>query len=589
MSDSDELPGPSNSAMTEMRQTQCRDSKTAPLTKLTIDLINTYKHINEVYYQKKKRKHKSKGSEEMNNKKEKCLYNDGYDDKHYDYIIKQGEIWNERYQIEGLIGKGSFGQVAKAYDLVDQVAVAIKIIKNRKLFLNQAKIEVSLLEMMNKAEAEMSDTSLIVKLKCNFVFRNHLCLVFELLSFNLYDLLKNTDFNGVTLNLTRKFATQLGKALTFLNKMEIIHCDLKPENILLCNPKRSAIKIIDFGSSCQYGQRIFQYIQSRFYRSPEVLLGLQYSMAIDVWSLGCILVEMHTGEPLFAGQNEFDQMVKIVEVLGLPPAGLLDKAPKTRKFFDRLPDGTYVLKKNPNPSSKEPLSPGSRTLHKILGVETGGPGGRRAGKPGHSVADYTKFKDLLLRMLEYDAEKRIIPTEALEHRFFKSCAEESHGSHRGEGNSDTASTVQLYSGASFVRNHSISSSSASQSCSNITSSVPKRRHTVQGSTTLDNRKMSVDSSISYNQMCLGIPVNSISMDMSRDFSISNQNSVAVSRDYPVAPTASQNQNTEPDRTVSAKEQQCRRRSTRNSLRTENGTMNTAGNGSPMHVGVCVKQ
>ena len=50
--------------------------------------------------------------------------------------------------------------------------------------------------------------------------------------------------------------------------------------------------------------QIFQYIQSRFYRSPEVLLGLQYSMAIDVWSLGCILVEMHTGEPLFAGQDE---------------------------------------------------------------------------------------------------------------------------------------------------------------------------------------------------------------------------------------------------------------------------------------------
>lgn len=60
--------------------------------------------------------------------------------------------------------------------------------------------------MMNKAEAELSDASLVVKLKCNFVFRNHLCLVFELLSFNLYDLLKNTDFNGVTLNLTRKVA-----------------------------------------------------------------------------------------------------------------------------------------------------------------------------------------------------------------------------------------------------------------------------------------------------------------------------------------------------------------------------------------------
>lgn len=169
------------------------------------------------------------------------------------------------------------------------------------------------------------------------MFRNHLCLVFEMLSYNLYDLLRNTNFRGVSLNLTRKFAQQLCTALLFLAtpELSIIHCDLKPENILLCNPKRSAIKIVDFGSSCQLGQRvqlkqvsstnfnlvcmlffsfivymwscsfqIYQYIQSRFYRSPEVLLGMPYDLAIDMWSLGCILVEMHTGEPLFSGANE---------------------------------------------------------------------------------------------------------------------------------------------------------------------------------------------------------------------------------------------------------------------------------------------
>jgi len=130
--------------------------------------------------------------------------------------------------------------------------------------------------------------------------------VFELLSYNLYELLRNTNFRGVSLNLTRKFAQQLCTALLFLSTPEIniIHCDLKPENILLCNPKRSAIRIIDFGSSCQVGQRMFHYIQSRFYRSPEVLLGIPYDLAIDMWSLGCILVEMHTGEPLFSGKDE---------------------------------------------------------------------------------------------------------------------------------------------------------------------------------------------------------------------------------------------------------------------------------------------
>ena len=100
--------------------------------------------------------------------------------------------------------------------------------------------------------------SLSVHLKRHFMFRNHLCLVFEMLSYNLYDLLRNTNFRGVSLNLTRKFAQQMCTALLFLAtpELSIIHCDLKPENILLCNPKRSAIKIVDFGSSCQLGQRV---------------------------------------------------------------------------------------------------------------------------------------------------------------------------------------------------------------------------------------------------------------------------------------------------------------------------------------------
>jgi len=97
-----------------------------------------------------------------------------------------------------------------------------------------------------------------VRLKTTFMFRNHLCLVFELLSYNLYELLRNTNFRGVSLNLTRKFAQQLCTALLYLSTPEIniIHCDLKPENILLCNPKRSAVRIVDFGSSCQLGQRV---------------------------------------------------------------------------------------------------------------------------------------------------------------------------------------------------------------------------------------------------------------------------------------------------------------------------------------------
>lgn len=115
------------------------------------------------------------------------------------------------------------------------------------------------------------------------MFRNHLCLVFELLSYNLYDLLRNTHFRGVSLNLTRKLAQQLCTALLFLAtpELSIIHCDLKPENILLCNPKRSAIKIVDFGSSCQLGQRVRVSLWAR----PMGLVGWGRTASYWPWKL----------------------------------------------------------------------------------------------------------------------------------------------------------------------------------------------------------------------------------------------------------------------------------------------------------------
>jgi dual specificity tyrosine-phosphorylation-regulated kinase 1 len=248
------------------------------------------------------------------------------------------------------------------------------------------------------------------------MYRYHLCLVFELLSYNLYDLLRNTHFQGVSLNLIRKFAFQLLKALYFLSspEVDVIHCDLKPENILLKNPKRSSIKIIDFGSSCHSNGKIYKYIQSRFYRSPEILLELDYSYAIDMWSLGCILVEMHIGEPLFSGENESDQFNKICQILGPPPIYLLESSIKSKKFFiykgkNEFGNNIYEL--------RQPLQK-KRDLAEILGINKGGPGGRRFGEVGHSEIDYLRFKDLIEKMLHYDASKRITSFDALKHAFF---------------------------------------------------------------------------------------------------------------------------------------------------------------------------
>ena len=109
-----------------------------------------------------------------------------------------------------------------------------------------------------------------------------------------------------------------------LREHSIIHCDLKPENILLNLSSKSGIKLIDFGSSCFEKEKIYTYIQSRFYRAPEIMLAVPYTSSIDVWSLGCILAELYTGFPMFPGDSEPEQMSLIIEVNGLPPKDLIN-------------------------------------------------------------------------------------------------------------------------------------------------------------------------------------------------------------------------------------------------------------------------
>ena len=97
---------------------------------------------------------------------------------------------------------------------------------------------------------------------------------------------------------------------------------------------KSGIKIIDFGSSCFDNETIYTYIQSRYYRAPEIMLGIRYTPAIDMWSLGCIIYEMYVGLPLFAGEDEKEQMQCIMEVKNVPPRSMIVVASRRKIFFD---------------------------------------------------------------------------------------------------------------------------------------------------------------------------------------------------------------------------------------------------------------
>ena len=126
------------------------------------------------------------------------------------------------------------------------------------------------------------------------------------------------------------------------------HCH---KNVLLRHPAKSGLKVIDFGSSCLEHEKsmyqtiqssvphphwwdpVYTYIQSRFYRSPEVILGMNYHMAIDMWSLGCILAELYTGFPIFPGENEQEQLSCIMEVLGIPDKEFVNRSSRRKLFF----------------------------------------------------------------------------------------------------------------------------------------------------------------------------------------------------------------------------------------------------------------
>jgi len=135
--------------------------------------------------------------------------------------------------------------------------------------------------------------------------------------------------------LVKRFSIQILQALSFTKRFRIIHCDLKPENILLVHISRSSLKVIDFGSASFENNRIQTYIQSRFYRAPEVILGIPLTTAIDMWSFGCILAELFTGSPLFSGEDEKEQLACMMEILGPPPVEVIQIASKREFYFDK--------------------------------------------------------------------------------------------------------------------------------------------------------------------------------------------------------------------------------------------------------------
>lgn len=238
------------------------------------------------------------------------------------YICKIGEIIND-YKVIKQIGKGVFGNV---YEVSGNKA--LKIIKNEPRFHKSAKKEIEILNSIK----DVNNKIFCTRIEDSFLYKYHMCIVFDLYGKNLYQVLKENKFRGLDINYIKIIGYQLFTCLSYLKEINIIHRDLKPENMV--QYKENEIKVIDFGSCYIKNElREHTYIQSRYYRAPEIVLNIQYNYKIDIWSTGCILYELFTGDPLFKSKNENILILDHICLLGEPNILLLDKSKRKYLFF----------------------------------------------------------------------------------------------------------------------------------------------------------------------------------------------------------------------------------------------------------------
>jgi dual specificity tyrosine-phosphorylation-regulated kinase 2/3/4 len=312
-----------------------------------------------------------------------------YDDHQHNYRIVIGDHLAYRFEIVRVFGKGAFGQVIQCIDHKTHSHVAVKVIVNTEQMHEQGQIEARILGQLNALNSKY-----IVRAFDFFIFRSHICITFEILGKNLYELSQMQRFRPMPMPLCQNWAKQILIGLEQCHALKIVHCDLKPENILVTSRDRNQVKLIDFGSSCTEGHQKYEYIQSRFYRAPEVMLGIPYGPPMDIWSFVLIIIEMLIGTPLFPGDDELEQLVLIAEIFGPPPLGLIRKGKRSKDYFE---ESNYL--KGPFAKAKPP---GSIRLETALSIND------------PCMIDFVK------RCLTWDQTERMTASECLQHPFISS-------------------------------------------------------------------------------------------------------------------------------------------------------------------------
>lgn len=288
------------------------------------------------------------------------------------------------------------------------IKLAIKQINNEERFKKASLNEIKLLRKLDNNNHRQAP---IIKLLDDFTHNNIQYLVFEYMDSNLY---RYYQKYRLKYNQVKYVFYQLCVGLEYIHSQNIIHADLKPENIML-NPKNGKIKIIDFGSSFHKDLVLKHfYIQSRYYRAPELCFKIRPTCSVDVWSLGCIIYELLFRYPLIpASESKFELIYLFTTLLGIPlaiPACMNTYFTSTvfsKHFVWNSEENSYYLRKTfPDDQPVDKLG-----LTKKL---------RRKFNSKFNGDDTDMMEEILKKIITYDYSTRITASQLVKCKLFDS-------------------------------------------------------------------------------------------------------------------------------------------------------------------------
>uniref|UniRef100_A0ACD5U8E3 Uncharacterized protein n=1 Tax=Avena sativa TaxID=4498 RepID=A0ACD5U8E3_AVESA len=265
---------------------------------------------------------------------------DGYRKGGYHAVRPGDQFAAGRYVAQRKLGWGNFSTVWLAFDVESQKFVALKIQKSAPEFAQAALHEIEFLSEITKRDPSNCKHAiqLIEHFKHAGPNGQHICLVFEFLGDSLLKLVQYNRYKGIGLGRVREICRSILLAEKRKTAAEFARSERSLDGIdMTC-------KIVDFGNACWADKQFTDFIQTRQYRAPEVILGSGYSFPVDMWSFACIAFELATGEMLFTPKEghgyseDEDHLALMMEVLGKMPKKIATMGTKSKEYFDRHGD-----------------------------------------------------------------------------------------------------------------------------------------------------------------------------------------------------------------------------------------------------------